>query len=124
MFHISCLIQWVLLFEIVSAKQSEASKLKPKSRKKVKGKNGQKPDMQGKQIASPFCPECQGTGIPIDGDELEKPPVPLSEVHYFLLPSFAYLKLKFVISSNSLGFFLLGFSLLNISFVSIPDIPL
>lgn len=86
----------MLLFEIVSAKQSEESKLKPKSRKKVKGKNGQKPEMQSKQIGSPFCPECQGTGIPIDGDELEKPPVPLSEVHYFLQLNLAYLNLKFV----------------------------
>lgn len=37
------------------------------------------------QFASVFCPECQGTGVDIEGDSLEKPVVPLSEVNTILL---------------------------------------
>ncbi|PIN12422.1 hypothetical protein CDL12_14973 [Handroanthus impetiginosus] len=84
LFHISCLIHWILLCEVeIYAKQSVQHKVKRRSRRKVKGKdgaNGVKRGMQEKQIYSAFCPECQGTGIIIDGEELEKPTVPLSEI--------------------------------------------
>lgn len=84
-FHISCLIQWILLCEVeIFAKQSVEPKGKLKPRRKVKGKKRQKPETQHNQMYSIYCPECQGTGIGIDGNELEKPTVPLSEVHYFL----------------------------------------
>lgn len=32
------------------------------------------------QVHSVFCPDCQGTGLQIEGGALEKPDVPLSEV--------------------------------------------
>ncbi|KAL3821477.1 hypothetical protein ACJIZ3_007382 [Penstemon smallii] len=85
-FHISCLIHWILVCEVeVYAKQSVAPKMKRRSRRKTKRKVGEdkaKRDLQEtkKEINSAFCPQCQGTGITIDGGELEKPPVPLSEI--------------------------------------------
>ncbi|KAG8364705.1 hypothetical protein BUALT_Bualt18G0026400 [Buddleja alternifolia] len=85
-FHISCLIHWILLCEVeIYANQSVEPKVKRKSRKKVKGKDGKRGEnheMQEsrKQIDSVFCPECQGTGITVDGEELEKPTVALSEI--------------------------------------------
>ena len=43
------------------------------------GKDGEtKPT--GTLISSVLCPECQGTGIVVEGDELEKPDVSLSQV--------------------------------------------
>lgn len=33
-------------------------------------------------IVSVFCPDCQGTGVNIEGDEFEKPLTPLSEVWF------------------------------------------
>ena len=42
------------------------------------GKDGEtKPT--GTLISSVLCPECQGTGIEVEGDELEKPDVSLSQ---------------------------------------------
>lgn len=61
----------------------------PKGRGRSKRKNGAKSNMAGKngkvkalksQIDSVFCPECQGTGVKIEEDELEMPTIPLSEV--------------------------------------------
>lgn len=38
-------------------------------------------DVRKPHISSVFCPECQGTGIiNVEGDQLEMPTVPLSEV--------------------------------------------
>jgi len=82
-FHTSCIIHWLLLceFEIIT-KELVSPKLK---RRKSKRKNAAKYSEIGKegevkatrgQIDSVFCPECQGTGIIIEGDELEKPSVP------------------------------------------------
>ncbi|KAH6764035.1 hypothetical protein C2S51_015284 [Perilla frutescens var. frutescens] len=76
LFHISCLIHWILLREVEAfGKPSMEPKAKSRYKKKVKGKNGQKQEVQDKQICSVFCPECQGTGITIDGDDLEKPTI-------------------------------------------------
>ncbi|KAK4386019.1 hypothetical protein Sango_2472500 [Sesamum angolense] len=64
LFHISCLIHWILLCEVeIYAKQLIEPKVKRRSRRKVKGKdgeNGEKHGMQEKQIYTAFCPECQG----------------------------------------------------------------
>ncbi|PKA60182.1 hypothetical protein AXF42_Ash021193 [Apostasia shenzhenica] len=69
-FHASCLIHWVLLLEFeMWVKQSS---------KGTRGRKG-KSSLKNRHISSVFCPECQGTGVPISGDELEKPTVPLSE---------------------------------------------
>ncbi|KAK9078763.1 hypothetical protein SSX86_002821 [Deinandra increscens subsp. villosa] len=79
-FHISCLIHWVLFCEYeVSTKELGSPKVK-KQRRRKKGAAEPVEEVIKKQIYSPFCPECQGTGIDIDGDELEKPTVSLSEM--------------------------------------------
>lgn len=84
MFHMSCLIHWVLLCEVEShAKQSKEPKPKPVSTRKVKGKNGGKGKKQEKPTRSVFCPECQGSGVRIDGN-VEIPTIPLSEVRVIL----------------------------------------
>lgn len=86
MYHISCLVHWILLCEMeLCTKKSVVPEVKRRSRRKTstktnrKGKKGNTRATR-KQMSSVFCPECQGTGINIDGDELEKPIVPLSEV--------------------------------------------
>lgn len=63
-------------------KQSDEPKTKRRSRRKA-GSNHKGEKKNGairKQISSIFCPECQGTGMKIDEDDLEKPTIPLSEV--------------------------------------------
>lgn len=87
-FHTSCLIHWILYceFEIVR-NQTVSTKGGRRSRKK----NGIKSNTTGKDgtvnvlpnpIVSVFCPDCQGTGVNIEGDEFEKPLTPLSEVWF------------------------------------------
>ncbi|CAH9114035.1 unnamed protein product [Cuscuta epithymum] len=85
-YHTSCLIHWVLLCELeMHAKQSDEAKTKQRSRRKTETthngerKNG---DTQ-KYISSIFCPECQGTGVRIAEEDLEKPTVPLSQMYKF-----------------------------------------
>ncbi|KAJ6348994.1 hypothetical protein OIU77_006556 [Salix suchowensis] len=90
-YHTSCLILWMLSieFEIV-CNQSVG----PKVGKRSKKKNGDKSNTAGKDgtvdtfsnpIVSVFCPECQGTGVNIEGDELEKTPASHSEVFQYQL---------------------------------------
>ena len=84
--HTSCLIHWILLceFEIIT-KDLVSPKLRGRSKRNnaakcnERGKDGEA-KATTKQIDSVFCPECQGTGIIIEGDELERPDFPLSEV--------------------------------------------
>lgn len=68
--------------EIITNK-STGSKVRRRSRRKTaakcNGKDTQKKSLSP-QIYSVFCPECQGTGIVVDGDDLEKPTLPLSQV--------------------------------------------
>lgn len=90
MFHVSCLIHWILLCELETyGKPVDEPKVETKAKRRSKRKTGAKHSAKGKkdeikpvrrQIYSVFCPECQGTGISIKGDDLEKPTVPLSEV--------------------------------------------
>lgn len=96
-FHTSCLIHWILLCEVEIANQSTSSKVRRRSRRKTAAKcNGQDGQMKAlsTQIYSVFCPECQGTGAIIDGDDLEKPNLPLSQVctlqDNFLIESLSY----------------------------------
>ncbi|ONI17073.1 hypothetical protein PRUPE_3G136600 [Prunus persica] len=82
-FHTSCLIHWILLCEVEIANQSANSKVRRRSRRKNAAKcNGQDGQMKAlsTQIHSVFCQECQGTGAIIDGDDLEKPNLPLSQM--------------------------------------------
>ncbi|KAL1562748.1 hypothetical protein AAHA92_05291 [Salvia divinorum] len=72
-FHISCLIQWILLFEVEVgfAEQSDI--------KKAKAMNGQK----NKQICSALCPQCQATGIITDRGGFEPAIVSLSQMYNY-----------------------------------------
>ncbi|XP_071689597.1 uncharacterized protein [Rutidosis leptorrhynchoides] len=80
-FHISCLIHWVLLCDSeVYTKKPVVPEVKRRYRRKKGGRLKKVEEEAKKQIYCPFCPECQGTGVDIDGDELEKPTVSLSEM--------------------------------------------
>lgn len=89
-FHVSCLIHWILLCELETYdKPVDEPKKEIKAKRRSKRKAGNKRSAKMKkdeikaarQIYSVFCPECQGTGITIEeGEELEKPPISLSEV--------------------------------------------
>ncbi|KAL3631546.1 hypothetical protein CASFOL_024530 [Castilleja foliolosa] len=116
LFHASCLIHWILLCEVeIYAKQPVEPDLKRKSRKRVKGKSGgkrKKPEIQEiaqeKRVHSVFCPECQGTGVIIDGEELEKPIVRLSEVFKYKIKLCdahkAWMKSPELLKNCSMGF--------------------
>lgn len=90
LFHVSCLIHWILQCELQTyVKPVDEPKMETKAKRRSKRKTGTKHNAKEKEdeiksarrINSVFCPECQGTGIIIEGDELEKPPVSLSEVY-------------------------------------------
>ncbi|XP_049401150.1 uncharacterized protein LOC125865040 [Solanum stenotomum] len=90
LFHVSCLIHWILQCELQTyMKPVDEPKMETKAKRRSKRKTGTKHNAKEKEdeiksvrrINSVFCPECQGTGIIIEGDELEKPPVSLSEVY-------------------------------------------
>ncbi|CAD5174801.1 unnamed protein product [Musa acuminata subsp. malaccensis] len=71
-FHASCLIHWILICELeMLADQKQSTETTEDAREDQRLEN---------RISSVFCPECQGTGISIQGEELEKPTVPLSEM--------------------------------------------
>ncbi|XWS68627.1 hypothetical protein CRYUN_Cryun04dG0107000 [Craigia yunnanensis] len=85
-FHTSCLIHWILICEL---ERIENHSVNPKVRRRSRRKNGTKCNEMGKDgetkptgtlISSVLCPECQGTGIEVEGDELEKPDVSLSQM--------------------------------------------
>ncbi|MFQ6648519.1 hypothetical protein Gotur_021932 [Gossypium turneri] len=85
-FHTSCLIHWILLCEL---ERIEDHSVNPKARRRSRRKNRTKCKKMGKDgetkptgtlINSVLCPECQGTGIEVEGDELEKPDVSLSQM--------------------------------------------
>lgn len=95
MFHASCLVHWILMceYDIITNRLAL-----PIVRRRTKRKRGENVNQNGKEcqmndkgkINSVFCPECQGTGINIDGDRVEHAPFSLSEVcslHDFLLSS-------------------------------------
>ncbi|XP_057460940.1 uncharacterized protein LOC130751361 isoform X1 [Actinidia eriantha] len=113
-YHISCLVHWMLLCELeIYTKQLVEPKAKRKSRRKTKAKrNGSREETElnglRKQIYSVFCPECQGTGINIDGYELEKPTVPLSEMFRYKIKVSdarrAWMKCPEVLQNCSTGF--------------------
>lgn len=65
---------------------------KGKSNRGRKAKNAPKKS----KITSIVCPECQGTGIHVKGDELEKPSISLSEVcsRFSLLSAPAYFSFR------------------------------
>lgn len=113
-FHISCLMHWILLCELeIYTNQLVGPKVKRRSRRKTGAKcNGSREEVEikalSKQIHRVFCPECQGTGINIDGDELEKPTVPLSEMFRYKIKVSdarrAWMKSPEVLQNCSTGF--------------------
>lgn len=74
LFHTSCLLHWTILCQYEMLIDQLARK--GKSNRGRKAKNAPKKS----KITSIFCPECQGTGIHVKGDELENPSISLSEV--------------------------------------------
>lgn len=89
LFHTSCLIHWVLLCELeILTNQSNSPKVKRRSRRKTAAKHSEvQNDDEMKALSTVIncviCPECQGTGTIIDGQE--KPTIPLSKVLHFHL---------------------------------------
>lgn len=79
-FHTSCLIHWIILceFEIITNHL-----VRPNVRRAVKRKVASDGDKIGKHIKTVFCPECQGTGMIIDGDGVEQPEFSLSQMFKF-----------------------------------------
>ncbi|CAL9756836.1 unnamed protein product [Musa acuminata subsp. burmannicoides] len=76
-FHASCLIHWILICELeMLAGQKQSTKT-------TRGRKGR--STLKNRISSVFCPECQGTGISIQGEEFEKPTIPLSEMFLYKL---------------------------------------
>ncbi|CAL9154237.1 unnamed protein product [Musa hybrid cultivar] len=76
-FHASCLIHWILICELeMLADQKQSTKT-------TRGRKGR--STLKNRISSVFCPECQGTGISIQGEEFEKPTIPLSEMFHYKL---------------------------------------
>lgn len=94
-FHTSCLIHWLLLCEfetlvdpsIHSEKTRGRTATKPRKRRATKSskvqRSGDGSGTMRAHISSVFCPECQGTGINIEGDQLQKPTIPLSEMFLY-----------------------------------------
>ncbi|GAB2262942.1 hypothetical protein Droror1_Dr00003939 [Drosera rotundifolia] len=99
-YHASCLIHWLMLCEYeILTNPPPSSEKRRRSRKKAKGnesgnqldagkafpkgkqkKGGDQVVKLSKQICSVFCPECQGTCMVIEEDELENPTFGLSEM--------------------------------------------
>ncbi|XP_044466443.1 uncharacterized protein LOC123196462 [Mangifera indica] len=84
-FHISCLIHWILLCEYEIMMNCS---VKPKWKHKSRRKNGANQNELGKagelistnKIHSVLCPVCQGTGVHIEGDKLEEVTITLSQM--------------------------------------------
>lgn len=87
-FHISCLIHWVLLCESeICKKQPDSPKVKRRFSRKRGSKYNKSKEVAEirvlkKQIDCVFCPECQGSGVYAEGDVLEKPSMALSEMFH------------------------------------------
>lgn len=100
LFHTSCLLHWTILCQYEVLVDQIA--------KKGKSKRGRKAKTAPKsRIESIFCPECQGTGIHVEGEELEKPTISLSEMFRYKLKSIeahkAWMKSPEVLKNCSTG---------------------
>ncbi|KAF3782464.1 hypothetical protein EJ110_NYTH34283 [Nymphaea thermarum] len=84
-FHISCLIHWILFCEskVWHSSKSTSGRRNAGSKKQVAVESGAQRTPNGNStfstISSVFCPECQGSGLKVE-DVLEVPKMPLSEV--------------------------------------------
>ncbi|KAK8966390.1 hypothetical protein KSP40_PGU002103 [Platanthera guangdongensis] len=75
-FHISCLIHWVLFceFELWAEREMNA--------RGTRGRRG-KAATKNLQFSSIFCSECYGTGIVLEGNDLEKLELALAEARRY-----------------------------------------
>ncbi|CAN6456108.1 unnamed protein product [Victoria cruziana] len=84
-FHISCLIHWILFCESKgwNSSKSMSRRINAVSKKHVAGESSAQRSPNGNPtsstISSAFCPECQGSGLKVE-DDLEVPRLPLSEM--------------------------------------------
>lgn len=101
LFHASCLIHWILLLEY----EILVSQLN--STKGTRGRKGRA--TQKNVISSVLCPECQGTGILVEGDEFEKPTIPVSEMFLYKMKAIeahkAWMKNPEVLQQCSTGLY-------------------
>uniref|UniRef100_A0A0D3HFA7 C2H2-type domain-containing protein n=1 Tax=Oryza barthii TaxID=65489 RepID=A0A0D3HFA7_9ORYZ len=99
LFHTSCLVHWTILCQYEMLADKIASK--------GKSNRGRKAKNAPKKITSILCPECQGTGIHVEGDELEKPTISLSEMFRYKLKAIeahkAWMKSPEVLENCSTG---------------------
>ncbi|XP_042063374.1 uncharacterized protein LOC121807223 [Salvia splendens] len=97
-YHISCIIQWILHFEVEFAfdNQNEIKMAKAKKGKTIT------------PICSAFCPECQSTGTIMKGDELEDTHAPITETTEYKKKLFAareaWIKSPEMLDNCSIGF--------------------
>ncbi|GKV36730.1 hypothetical protein SLEP1_g44829 [Rubroshorea leprosula] len=113
-FHTSCLIHWLLLCELeMIGNQAVGKKGRRRSRRKSAAKNNEarkdgENKATGNHISSVLCPECQGTGINIEGDELENPIISLSQMFRYKIKLSdarrAWMKSPEVLKNCSTGF--------------------
>ncbi|XBJ16753.1 hypothetical protein VPH35_008314 [Triticum aestivum] len=100
LFHTSCLLHWTILcqYEVLADQIAKMGKSKRGRKAKTAPKS---------RIMSILCPECQGTGIHVEGDELEKPTISLSEMFRYKLKSIeahkAWMKTPEVLENCSTG---------------------
>ncbi|XP_010526515.1 PREDICTED: uncharacterized protein LOC104804061 [Tarenaya hassleriana] len=87
LFHASCVIHWFLFCE-----REIFTTASPKGKKRCRKQSSRKRNQMGKgeeangvisEIFSVFCPECQGTGVDIEGGDLERDTFPLSQMWRF-----------------------------------------
>ncbi|KAG2263022.1 hypothetical protein Bca4012_015309 [Brassica carinata] len=84
LFHVSCVVHWFLFCEseILGSKMVCGKGKKRCTKQSGANMNGLVSNVSW-QIFSVFCPECQGTGINIEGDEIERDTFPLSQTWRF-----------------------------------------
>lgn len=84
-FHTSCLIHWIILceFEIITNHLVRPNVRRVKRKVASDGDKIGKEKKIEKHIRTVFCPECQGTGMIIDGDGVEHPEFSLSQMFKF-----------------------------------------
>lgn len=112
-FHVSCLIHWILLCEYEILMNESSPRVKGRSRRKCASKCNAEEKKSDKgveeiQIYSAFCPECQGTGVDIEGHDFEKPRVPLSQMFRYKIKAIdarrAWMKSPEMLKNCSTGF--------------------
>ncbi|XP_042506830.1 uncharacterized protein LOC122083185 [Macadamia integrifolia] len=112
-FHTSCLVHWILICEFeIWKNQSSNSETTRETLRESRSKCSETEIKDGKRervpISSVFCPECQGTGINIEGDhQLQPPTVPVSQMFSLKLEISdkhrAWMKSPEILQNNSTG---------------------